>query len=112
MKLLIGLALALLCVNAAAVSIRSDPVQDERLTHCAWYLDSNERVLEPIATEPEGVYCLLDVSTISTGDHTVQAAFVIEGGAWGDQEGAKSIPFAFSRPAEVTEQPGGLGLQP
>jgi hypothetical protein len=102
----------LVVAQAAAVSLRSDPIQDERPTHCRFYFDEQDPIETPVATEAGGVYCLLDISDIAVGFHTVQATFAVNDEVWGEMESPKSVPFEFSRPAGPTGSPSGLKLLP
>lgn len=97
----------------AGPSVVSDPTSVAQVTHCAWYLDATPRKLEVAPKDGTGKpYCQLDVSTVSNGNHTIQAAFVIQDPVWGEQEGPKSVPLAFVRPAAPASGPSGIKLVP
>ena len=71
-------------------------------THCGWYFDAAPRVLVPVGLDSEGLpRCVFDVGAVTVGPHVVQATFVIDSGVWGIEEGPKSLPLAFTRPAAV-----------
>ena len=97
----------------ASPKVVSDPVTNTQITHCAWYLDSNPRELVAAPRDNAGnPYCLLNVANVSNGQHTVQAAFVIQDSLWGNQEGPKSDPFVFERPSAPESVPTGIILVP
>lgn len=106
--LLLLITVALSTATWAAPSIVSDATTTTTVTHCAWYLDSAARELVVAPKDSQGrPYCSKDVGAIATGAHSVQAAFVIQDATWGEQEGPKSDPFAFTRPA-APSRPSGL----
>ena len=96
--------------SAFGASVISDSA-DISATHCAWYLDTQSREVLPVGTNAGGVFCSRDVSDISNGQHTVQAAFVVQS-AWGDEEGPKSVPFDFTRPSAPASPPSEIRLVP
>jgi hypothetical protein len=103
-------------LTAAAVAgprVVSDPTTVTQVTHCAWYLDAKPRELVVAPKDAGGrPYCELDVATVSNGAHRVAAAFVVQDAIWGEQEGPKSDPFDFVRPAAPTSAPSALRLEP
>lgn len=114
MKSLIFLFLLLASSFAVAnPNVVSDPTTVTTVTHCAWYLDSTPRKLLAAPKDTTGKpYCEIDVSTVSNGNHTIQAAFVIQDPIWGEQEGPKSVPLAFVRPAAPASAPTAIRLVP
>lgn len=97
---------------AAAPSVVSDATTATQVTHCAWYLDSAARELIPAPKDATGKpFCSKDVGTVSNGAHSVAVAFVIQDATWGEQEGPKSDPLAFTRPS-VSAKPSTLRLVP
>jgi len=105
-------AALLLPAAAQATKIVSDPTTATAVTHCAWYMDAVPRQLVVAPKDSAGKpFCSLDVTALSTGAHSVQAAFVVEDANWGTQEGPKSDPFAFTRPA-APPKPSGLTVKP
>ena len=90
----------------------SDPTTRTDVTHCAWYLDATARELVPAPKDTTGKpYCSKDVAAVAVGSHTIAAAFVIQDPVWGEQEGPKSAPFPFARPASPVA-PSTLRLAP
>lgn len=114
MKSLIFLFLLLASSFAVAnPNVVSDPTTVTEVTHCAWYLDSAPRQLVVAPQDESGnPYCELDISGISTGNHTIQAAFVIQDPIWGEQEGPLSAPLAFTRPSAPESAPAAIRLIP
>ena len=109
------LVAALLWVPALAVFaspfIVSDATTTPDITHCAFWLDAAPKQVIDAPKDANGrAYCKLDISTIAPGSHTVTAAFVRTSDVWGTEEGPKSVPFGFSRPAGVTVSPSSLKL--
>lgn len=99
-------------VVAAAPSVVSDATTVLQVTHCAWYLDSAAREVLPAPKDATGKpYCSKDVGAVSNGAHSVTVAFVIQDATWGEQEGPKSDPLAFTRPS-VSAKPSTLRLVP
>ena len=97
----------------ASPLVVSDPTTTAGITHCAWYLDSTPKQLVPAPKDANNrPYCELDIESVSVGAHSVTAAFVIQDSVWGDQEGPKSSPLAFTRPAGVTSSPSRLTIKP
>ena len=97
----------------AAPHIVSDSTAVSGITHCAWYLDSQARALVAAPKDSTGrPYCSLNIEGVSVGAHTVTAAFVRVNDVWGEEEGPKSNPFSFTRPAAVTGSPSSLRLTP
>jgi hypothetical protein len=111
----LGVALVGLLASGAALgapNIVSDPTTVTAVTHCAWYMDATPRQLVVAPKDSSGKpYCKLDVAAIATGAHSVTAAFVVDDPVWGTQEGPKSDPFAFTRPA-APPKPSGLTVRP
>ncbi len=96
----------------AAPSVVSDPTTTTQVTHCAWYLNATPRQLVVAPKDGTGKpFCQLDVGGVAPGTHTIQAAFVIQDAIWGTQEGPKSDPLEFSRPA-APSKPFGLKVVP
>jgi hypothetical protein len=113
MKVLFFLASIFPLAALAGPSVVSDPTTVTAVTHCAFYLDAKPRELVPAPKDATGKpYCQLDVSTVANGNHTVAAAFVIQDGTWGEQEGPKSVPFAFVRPSAPASGPSAIRLVP
>jgi hypothetical protein len=112
-SLFMALLLAGLCSPLwAAPSVVSDPTATTTVTHCAWYLDAAAREQLVAPKDSTGKpYCSKDLAAVTTGTHSIQAAFVIVDATWGNQEGPKSDPFAFTRPA-APPKPLGLKLVP
>jgi hypothetical protein len=95
----------------AAPNVVSDPTTRTDVTHCAWYLDGTPRQLVAAPKDATGnPYCKLDVAGVTNGAHTLAAAFVIQDATWGEQEGPKSDPFPFTRPAPPPK-PSSLKVQ-
>jgi hypothetical protein len=113
-KTLVFLSLLLLSGFALAnPKVISDPTTATTVTHCAWYLDSTPRQVVPAPKDSTGKpYCEINVSTVTNGAHTIQAAFVIQDSIWGEQEGPKSAPLAFVRPSAPTSAPSAIRLIP
>ena len=97
----------------ASPFVVSDPTTTAGITHCAWYLDSTPRQLVPAPKDSSNrPYCSLDIEGISVGSHSVTAAFVRTDEIWGTEEGPKSSPLVFQRPAGVTVSPSRLTIKP
>lgn len=83
----------------------SDPTDNLQITHCAFYFDSATVSERRLAGFDNGLpYCVFDLADIAPGSHTVVAAFQIDNGVWGVEEGPLSDPFDFIRPVSVDIQ--------
>lgn len=111
-------SIALICAVVAAPAsaapfVVSDATPATQVTHCAWYLDARPREVVAAPKDSTGKpYCKLDVGAVATGAHSIQAAFVVVDATWGEQEGPKSAPFAFSRPSAPSSAPITIRLEP
>lgn len=112
-KKILPLFALVIAMPLMSATIVSDPSTMKEITDCAWYVDAQPKKVVPVAKDTSGnPYCTLDVSTITTGNHTVKAAFVINDPIWGVQEGPQSLPLAFVRPSVPGSAPLLLKLVP
>lgn len=68
---------------ASAWSLRTDPhspAEPVQPSHCGFYFDAAPKVVRAVDTEAGGVYCLLDLSTVTlaNGTHTVKATHIVD----------------------------------
>lgn len=67
-------------------------------THCGMVLDNGVKIEIPVTSDTTGKYCKLDLNSVTTGQHTLTATFIIKDVIWGNLESSPSPPFTFVRP--------------
>jgi hypothetical protein len=112
MKTTIAVILSLITtVVLANPFIVSDSIDDSRITHCAWYIDTLPKQILPVARDAANKpYCSRDMLDATVGAHSLKAAFVAKDAVWGDKEGALSAPFSYTVPSSTSAVPAALKL--
>ena len=107
-------ALLLIPSISQAVSVTSAPypaASSPQPTHCGVFVDSAAKVEIPITIDATGKYCKYDISTISTGSHTIKMTHIAKDTVWGNLESTESNPLVLVRPG-APSTPTGLSAYP
>ena len=105
MKLVLALLLMLAFAYPAfsAPFLVSDPDPTQTADQCVY----QEGTAAPVVTPTVGFACHADLSTVTTGSHTLSVS--LKSALWGTQSAA--VPFTFARPGAIAS-PGSIRLAP
>lgn len=102
------LALVLIFISAtfvlASPFVVTDPVSSKLLKECVIKIDGTESIINAQAVDSDNVRCVIDVESVSEGEHTIS---IKAKNIWGESD---EVPFVFSK--QLPPNPSNIHLEP
>jgi hypothetical protein len=96
LRRVIALLAWMLVSTAEASYVVTDPITPGA-TQCGFYVDASPRVTVPVTPVYSGNICMLDISALGAGTHTITAtAISVNDPFWGSQESPPSLPLVLT----------------